>query len=35
MLRLNVDPDVDEQEVPTEFDGIPIEVVRIGGYEKR
>jgi len=35
ILRLNVSPTVDDSELPHEFAGIPIEIVRLEGYERR
>jgi hypothetical protein len=35
ILRLNVASNADDGEVPREFDGVPIEVVRIDGYDRR
>ena len=35
ILRLNVSPTADDSELPHEFEGIPIEIVRLEGYERR
>jgi hypothetical protein len=35
ILRLNVAPTADDSELPHEFEGIPIEIVRLEGYEPR
>lgn len=35
VLRLNVSPEVDDRALPQEFDGIPVEIVHIEGYERR
>ena len=36
VLRLNVDDrELGDDEIPTECDGCPIEIVYIAGYEKR
>jgi len=35
VLRLNVSPEADDSELPQEFQGIPVEIVRIEGYERR
>ena len=35
VLRLNVSPDADDGELPHEFHGIPVEIVRLEGYASR
>jgi hypothetical protein len=35
ILRLNVAPNAKDSELPHEFNGIPIEIVRLEGYERR
>ena len=35
VLRLNVSPEADDSELPQEFQGIPVEIVRLDGYERR
>lgn len=35
ILRLNVSPTADDSELPHEFEGIPVEIVRLEGYEQR